>query len=147
MSQENPATIQGRCLCGAVRFAATPLRRSMSVCHCSMCRRWAGGVGMMVACSPELRLEGEDALGVYRSSGWGERVFCQRCGSSLFWRAQAGSTLMVSAQAFDDPGAFELELEIFVDDQPCNYAFAQPTRRLTGAEAFAAFAPGQQKTP
>lgn len=137
----------GHCLCGAVRFRATPLSRAMSVCHCSLCRRWAGGVGMAVACDPALQLDDDSALGVYRSSEWGERVFCRACGSSLFWRARDGSALMVSAQAFDDPSVFELTLEIFVDDQPCNYAFAQSTRRLTAAQTLATFATRDQQTP
>ncbi|WP_263143890.1 GFA family protein [Pseudomonas sp. RIT-PI-AD] len=139
MNVETSSALGGRCLCGAVNFSATPLSLTMSACHCAMCRRWAGGVGMAVACAPALRIDDSSALGIYRSSGWGERGFCKACGSSLFWRARDGSALVVSAMAFEDPAQFELKTEIFVDEQPCNYAFAQPTRRLTGAEALAAF--------
>lgn len=34
--------MKGTCLCGAVSIIA-PEQTRASVCHCSMCRRWAGG--------------------------------------------------------------------------------------------------------
>jgi hypothetical protein len=32
--------LNGHCLCGGVRFQATPAKPKMGVRHCSMCRRW-----------------------------------------------------------------------------------------------------------
>jgi hypothetical protein len=46
---------------------------------------------------------------------------------------------VVSAQAFDDPSQFKLASEIFIDDQPGNYAFANQTTRMTGQEFIAQF--------
>ncbi|MBO6755559.1 MAG: GFA family protein [Roseibium sp.] len=136
--------LSGGCLCGAVRFAAVPDKTEMGVCHCSMCRRWTGGTFMAVGCGQSVELDGEDALGVYRSSDYGERVFCSKCGSTLFWRMADGSHTSVSAQAFDDPSVFDFTTEIFVDEQPANYAFANKTRKMTGPEVFAYFAKKQE---
>ena len=110
----------------------------MGVCHCSMCRRWSGGTFMAVECGANVDIEDESALGIFSSSDWGERVFCKSCGSTLFWRMRDGSTTVVAAQAFDDPGAFAFTSEIYVDEKPHNYDFANNTRKMTGAEFLAA---------
>jgi hypothetical protein len=139
--------LPGGCLCGAVRFTAAPEKPEMGVCHCEMCRRWTGGAFMVVSCgtSRDVDIEDETALGVYKSSGHGERVFCSKCGSTLFWRMADGSHVAVSAQAFDDPSVFSFTTEIFVDEQPANYAFANDTTRMTGPEVIAFFT--QQQEP
>ncbi len=135
--------LSGGCLCGAVRFRAEPVNDEMGVCHCAMCRRWSGGTYMAVACGSSVAFENEDTLGIYRSSDYGERVFCKTCGSTIAWRLQDGSHTSLSAQAFDDPSVFRLTTEIFVDEQPGNYALAGETRRMTGPEVFALYAPKQ----
>ena len=139
--------LKDECLCGAVRFTAQPEKAEMGVCHCSMCRRWTGGTYMAVDCGSQdkVQIEGDEALGVYRSSDHGERVFCTKCGTSLFWRLADGSHVSASAQSFDDPSVFKFNMEIFVDEQPNNYAFANETRRLTGPEVIAYFT--QQQEP
>ncbi|MBB3974383.1 GFA family protein [Hansschlegelia beijingensis] len=126
----------GRCLCGAARFAARPATGEVDVCHCGMCRRWAGGVFMAAACD-DVALADEAAFGVYRSSEYGERLFCRTCGSSLIWRMQDGSSAHVAVSAFDDPAGFVFAKEIFIDDKPAFYDFANDTRRLTAAEFMA----------
>ncbi|MBN9670787.1 GFA family protein [Roseibium aggregatum] len=139
--------LSGGCLCGSVRFSARPENGEMAVCHCSMCRHWSGGAFMAVSCGTmdSIEVKGEDTLGVYKSSDYGERVFCAKCGSNLMWRMADGSHTSVAAQAFDDPSAFKFTTEIFVDEQPANYAFANDTRKMTGPEVFALFA--QQQDP
>ncbi len=136
--------LSGGCICGAVRFAATPASDEMGVCHCSLCRRWSGGAGFLgVDCGAAVTVENEDMLGIYKSSNYGERVFCKACGSTLFWRMQDGSDIVVSAQAFDTPGVFRFTSEIFVDEKPDNYTFANETKKMTSAEFFAAYAAQQ----
>ncbi len=131
--------LRGHCLCGAVKFTAAPSRMEMGVCHCSMCRRWSGGVFMGVQCGSDVKVGDEGQVTAYKSSGYGERCFCTTCGATLFWRLQGGALHVVSAQAFDDPGAFKFVSEIFVDEQPANYCFANDAKRLTGPEFIAAF--------
>ncbi|MAC08157.1 MAG: aldehyde-activating protein [SAR116 cluster bacterium] len=136
--------LSGGCLCGKVRFSAAPAARDMGVCHCSMCRRWSGGAFMAVDCGDTVEFAEGAEPGVYVSSDYGERVFCAQCGSSLMWRMRDGSHASVSAQAFDAPEVFALTTEIFVDEQPSGYAFANSTRKMTGAEVFALYAPNQE---
>ncbi|VTO14453.1 GFA family protein [Brevundimonas vancanneytii] len=129
--------LNGRCLCGAVRFSATP-KGGMHACHCEWCRRTSGGVSLSVDCGDTVEVEGP--LTTYDSSDWAERQFCSACGSNLFWRLKAGGMAMVSVQAFDDPSAFAFDSEIYIDAKPANYAFAGDHTRMTGAEVEALYA-------
>jgi hypothetical protein len=132
----NEKAHSGRCLCGAVRFTARPKSDEMAICHCRMCRRWSGGAFMAVDCSQGFEIEEDRSVGVYQSSDWGERGFCKTCGSTLFWRMRDGSSVHVSAQAFDHPEDFELTLEIFIDEKPANFSFANATKKMTGADVM-----------
>ncbi|UHD43706.1 GFA family protein [Aureimonas altamirensis] len=138
-----PVALTGGCLCGAVRFTATPRKHEMDVCHCSMCRKWTAGMFMAVPCGDSVRVEDESSLKAFASSEWGERVFCPECGTSLFWRLRDRSETMVSMQAFDEITSFRFVEEIFIDEKPALYDFRNDTRKLTGAEVMAAFAAGQ----
>jgi hypothetical protein len=131
--------LSGQCLCGAVKFTATPADGTMDACHCSMCRRWCGAPMMTVFCN-DVRVADESALGIYVSSDWAERCFCTKCGSSLFWRTRDHKMFTVSAHAFDHPEQFPFTVEIFIDEKPANYAFANATKKMTGAEVAAQFA-------
>lgn len=136
--------LKGGCMCGAVRFSAVPEKMEMGVCHCSKCRRWSGGTFMAVGCET-VDFEDESQLKVFESSDWGERLFCNTCGSTLLWRMKTGEHFALSVQAFDDPGAFKFTSQIFVDEKPDTYAFADETINMTGAEFFASFAPPESK--
>jgi hypothetical protein len=98
---------------------------------------------MAVGVGDTLKVKDDSALGVYQSSPYGNRCFCKACGSTLFWRANDGSMAVVAAQAFDDPAQFALVSEIYIDNQPGNYAFANHTTRMTGAEFMAVFMASQ----
>lgn len=140
----NSARLEGRCLCGSVRFLAKPVSDEMGACHCSMCRQWSGGVFLSVDCGNSLEIIKGDDLGFYGSSAWGERGFCKACGSTLMWRMRDGSHNVVSIQAFENPSQFKFGSEIFIDSKPENYAFANDTRKMTEAEVLAAYAPTQE---
>ncbi|KAA0970671.1 GFA family protein [Aureimonas fodinaquatilis] len=135
--------LSGGCLCGNVRFSAVPEKLEMDVCHCSMCRKWSGGVFMAVPCGDSVEFVKSDTLETYKSSEWGERLFCRACGSSLFWRLQSPHQYVVAMHAFDDISQFHFAEEIFIDEKPAHYSFSNDTRKLTGAEVMAAFAAGQ----
>ncbi len=148
MSEATPGNMSGGCLCGAVRFAATPADREVGVCHCSMCRRWTAGPFMVRDCGTSLTIEDRAHLGEYRSSEWAERGFCKACGTPLYYRLIDKDTYFVSAEAFDDVKDITLTSQIFIDEKPDYYEFANKTQLMTGAEVFAAFAPpadGQAK--
>lgn len=129
-------TMTGQCLCGAVRFSAQDVRRKTGACHCGQCRRWASGPYCAVPAG-SVRFEGEDSLGRYRSSGWAERGFCKSCGSSLFYRMVEDDRYMMAVGSFDDQSRFELAFQVFIDEKPGFYSFAQETATSTGDDFFA----------
>jgi hypothetical protein len=132
-------TMTGGCLCGAVRFSAAPNNRDVGACHCGMCRRWAAGPFLGLDCADTLKIDDDTNLGVYRSSEWAERCFCKKCGTPLFYRLVGRGLHVVSAEAFDDRQGFAFASQIFIDDKPAYYDFANKTHNMTGAEVFAAF--------
>jgi len=136
------AELKGRCLCGSVRFRITTTAREFGACHCTMCRRWSGGPFLAVE-AENLTVDDDGHLGVYRSSEWAERCFCSTCGTALFYRLVSGGFHAVSLEALDDPSGFAFTSQIFVDEKPAYYDFANATKTMTGPEVFAAFMPAQ----
>ncbi|MGI9521635.1 MAG: GFA family protein [Hyphomicrobiaceae bacterium] len=139
-----PATTRmrrGACLCRAVLFELKLRNDDVHICHCTMCQRWSGGVFLGLEAVTQPNFTSETALGVYQSSDWAERLFCTKCGTSLFWRSQDGAHWVVSAQAIEDGAHCRLESQIFIDEKPNYYNFAEPTQTLTGAEFMAMRSP------
>ena len=133
----------GGCLCGAVRFEASDVH-SVACCHCSMCRRWAGGP--MFAVEPRaVRFTGA-APAVYRSSDWAERGFCRTCGSNLFYRYLETGDYFVNPFALDDLPELEFRLQVFIDEKPAFYDFANQTTKKTGAELVADYTRAREGT-
>ena len=127
-------TMTGGCLCGAVRFE-TEASGEVGVCHCGQCRRWASGPWLSVQCE-NVRFEGEENLARYASSDWAERGFCKRCGSNLFYRILKDPFCMLAAGTFDDQSRFHLTHQVFIDEKPAYYDFAQETRTSVGDDFF-----------
>lgn len=80
--------------------------------------------------------QADDTLSWYRSSDKGERGFCARCGSTLFWRSPGAVGISVSANALGDDHGLALTQHIWVDDQPDWYAFADDRPRRTAAQCL-----------
>lgn len=129
--------ITGKCLCGGVRFELRGDVGDAHLCHCKMCRRWGGGMPLVV-CGGEVHLLADETLKWWKSSPWGERGFCGVCGSSLFWRTQDGGHFIANVGALDDDNAITTIGEhIYIDEKPAFYQTADDAPRLSGA-AFAA---------
>lgn len=135
----HPATHTGQCLCRAITLHAT-LDGEVAVCHCTMCRNWTGGPFFTLECDSDVRIDGEAYLGVYDSSEWAQRGFCRQCGSHLFYRLKQGGLMALSAGIFPQD-SLHLAKQIFIEEKPAHYRFANPTLELTGAQVFAAFEP------
>ncbi len=87
MAESEVRTINGACLCEAVRFEVDLPTLFCAHCHCTMCQRahGAGYVTWIGVPYERFRLvEGAERLIEYKSSDHGRRRFCGTCGSSLF---------------------------------------------------------------
>ena len=96
---------------------------------------------MEIDCGTDVEIQGIDSVTVFDSSAWAERGFCSRCGSHLFYRIKETGQHMVPVGLFDIDTELEFEMQVFVDERPDYYRFANQTEELTGAELFAKFAP------
>lgn len=132
--------MKGSCLCGAVSITA-PERTDITACHCSMCRRWGGGPALAFSAGADVSFEGEDNIVRYKSSDWAERGFCGTCGSHLFYFFQGTGDYYLYPGTFDNESGFELKEQIFIDNKPGGYSFANETKDMTEAEFVAQFAP------
>lgn len=138
--------MSGKCLCGGVTFTAVAVGSDVGVCHCTMCQRWAAGPMLAIEIDPgSLKVADDACLGVYQSSEWGERLFCTTCGTPMFWRSRDGRHAVASAGALDDKSGLNFASQIFIDEKPDYYAFANDTAKMTGAEFIAMITAGTKK--
>ena len=129
---------EGKCLCGVVHIAGQSTAE-VGACHCKTCRRWSGGPFMEVNCGADVTIEGEDKVTVFDSSEWAERGFCSVCGTHLFYRLKGNGMYIVPVGLFDDDPDLTFATQVFIDEKPGYYRFAEATKDLTGAEVFAMF--------
>lgn len=115
-------SLEGGCLCGAVRFTARGRFGEVSVCHCSQCRRWHGAPGPYTSVRRDrLSFANQRGLAWYRSSDRARRGFCRECGTSLFWEAPAQNHTAIALGAFDGPTGLAQAIHIFVADKGDSY--------------------------
>lgn len=81
--------IEGSCLCGAVGYQYEGDFGTITVCHCSDCRK-AQGSSSVIAAPVERGMfrwtRGEELIAEFESSPGKKRAFCSRCGSPLYSR-------------------------------------------------------------
>ena len=134
--------LSGGCLCGAVRFTASPETHNYTACHCDMCTKVSGGTAYLsLHCGPDVEIEDDTQIGIYSSSHWAERHFCKNCGTPLFYKFKKTGEHGISVGVFDNSDDFEMVTQYFTDTKPAHYSFSNETKNMTRAEVFAAFAP------
>jgi len=133
--------MNGGCLCGAIRITANTASNSVGACHCGMCRRWGGGPFMEVNCGDDVSIDGKENVSVFDSSAWAERGFCSICGTHLFYRIKETKQHMMPVGLFGENDKLDFDTQVFIDEKPPYYRFADETKEMTGAEVFALYAP------
>ncbi len=110
----------GRCLCGAVTYEVRGPLRDIVLCHCVECRRWGGHVGafastraehLAVTAASDLRWVASP-----ESARQAERAFCDRCGSSLFWKARDAERIGIAAGTLDQPTGLRVAAHIYTHE-------------------------------
>ena len=135
--------MDGRCLCGKVTFSS-PDAREIGACHCGYCRRWGGGPLLAVHCGPNLQHSGVEHIAVFRSSDWAERAFCKLCGSHLYYKLLTTGEYFVPAGTFNADD-FVMASQIYIDNKPPYYSFANDTPMLTEQQVIEQFGKAEEK--
>jgi len=131
----------GGCLCGAITYRVRADLPDPSACHCGMCRRHHGALGVYTSAPvAAFSVEGWAQVAWYRSSDAGERGFCPHCGSKLFWRKPGGEGgyLDITMGSLARPTGLRLAQHIFVAHQ------GDYEGLMTRAECYAGTVLGQQ---
>ena len=119
---ERSHPIRGGCLCGGVRYELTARFRRANLCHCSRCRKHSGAAASAqgrVSESGFVLLQGHDLLVSYTQPGHMAKVFCRRCGSSLFGGTWPdGPEVSVRLGTLDDDPGVRPSYHSFTDDVP-----------------------------
>ena len=102
---KNLPPLGGGCLCGSVRYEATPDHRDGYYCHCRMCQLAVGNTraAFINLRKAEVRWSGTPAY--YASSKIARRGFCPQCGTPLSFEYLDSERMDLTAGSLDDPSA------------------------------------------
>ena len=112
-------TINGGCLCGAIRYEVSGDPLAKIACHCRACQYVAGGAPTLVAVFPHSTLTITKGVPktYWSTADSGETVgrsFCEVCGTPLFAapKRNPGFTA-VKVGSLDDPSTFAVQADIW----------------------------------
>jgi hypothetical protein len=140
--------IQGRCLCGGVKFQIDGRISPLQYCHCTRCRKKTGSAfAAAVAAKTDhfAWVAGEDLVERYEAPIIEAppayvATFCRRCGSPVPNDDRERPFIVIEAGLLDDPPTIQPFRHIFVgkkapwyeirDDLPQFDAHVPPEQRL-----------------
>ena len=116
-------SIQGGCLCKAVRYESTSDPMVTRVCWCRVCQYIAAGNGTVNVFFPtdSFTVQGETSTytSVADSGNVIFRRFCAKCGTPLFTAAEVRPHIIgVRAGTLDDPNLVEPAVTIWASSAP-----------------------------
>lgn len=115
---EKIVSLQGGCLCGAVRYQATGKLLQVAHCHCEACRRSTGAAFATGVCFPvEAVIWTHQEPISFQSSENFARLFCPHCGSSVAQHNQSTGTMWPLVGTLDHPESVAPESHMFTKDQ------------------------------
>lgn len=112
-------SLQGGCMCGAVRYEAAEEPFNVTLCHCVDCRRASGAPALAWFSVRRAALRWTRGSPTRNASSPGvERLFCSQCGTQLTWHgADASGEIDVTLCSLDDPDAIAPADHTFASQQ------------------------------
>ena len=114
-------TIEGGCLCGAVRYVASAAPTTSMICHCRSCSRSASAPAVAWVTFPQAAFAfTKGRPRAFRSSAAARRTFCADCGAPLTYEHdERPDEIDVTTCSLDAPQAFPPEYHAWLaDDLP-----------------------------
>jgi hypothetical protein len=99
--------LDGGCLCGGVRYRATPSHRDGYYCHCRMCQLAFGNTRVAYFNLRKSEVQWLAPPAYYASSKIARRGFCPTCGTPLSFEFLDSERMDLSAGSLDDPSAMK----------------------------------------
>lgn len=109
--------LQGRCLCGAVKFTVADKFQYALYCHCSECRRFSGSLFSVQGGvnGDQLTIDkGTDKIVRYQKTEQSTLCFCEVCGSSLFVEKPQWGKVHIRYGVLEPMPALQPQAHIFV---------------------------------
>lgn len=124
------------CLCGKILIQVKEIPHEVGACHCSMCRKWGSGPLLTIEAgtAADIVISNEQFISRYHSSEWAERGFCSICGSNLFYHLIPTDSYSIPIDLFENQEEAMLTAEVYYDQKPNYYDFANKTKKQTEAE-------------
>jgi hypothetical protein len=128
--------VNGGCLCGRVRYEATPDHRDGYYCHCRMCQLAFGNTRAAYLNLPKDQVRWLSPPAHYASSKIAQRGFCSNCGTPLTFEFHDSESMDLSIGSLDDPSAFKPTVHWSVETRIENWHADDglPGRRLDANE-------------
>jgi hypothetical protein len=135
-------------MCGAIRYELASDPFDCGWCHCRTCQLISGSPAMVFASVPieDFRwTDGESEVSDVKSSSFGRRKFCSRCGTPFLMQVDhQPETVDFSVATLDNPDVVAPSFHIFWsskiksfdpgDTLPRHDRFRENTRGLEGTE-------------
>lgn len=114
------ATVEGGCLCGAVRYRVDGQPSVSNVCHCRSCARASGAPAVAwVTFARDQFAVIRGAPAAFASSPPVTRRFCRACGTALTYEhADRPLEVDVTTRTLDDPDLFPPTFHAWLSDAP-----------------------------
>lgn len=127
-------SLEGGCLCGAVRYRVRAPFPEVIACHCRQCRRMSGHYFAATAARREaFEMTKAEGLAWYQTSAASRRGFCRLCGSSLFFDHGPDEPIGIAAGSLDNDEGLELAVHIYVDEAGGYYDLRDDAEQFTAA--------------
>lgn len=111
--------MDGRCICGALRYRLMEPPMFTQCCHCSWCQRETGSAFAVNALIETARVEVDGPIverSIPSASGRGQiLVQCAGCGTTIYGHYGGGgrAVAFVRTGTLDDPAAFPPDIHIY----------------------------------
>ena len=99
--------VEGGCLCGRVRYRATPENRDGYYCHCRMCQLAFGNTRAAYFNLRKSEVQWRAEPAYYASSKIARRGFCAHCGTPLSFEFLDSQRMDLSVGSLDEPSLFK----------------------------------------
>ena len=112
-------TVQGGCVCGAIRYELQGEPIVHAACHCRACQYIGGGAPSLVAIYPSeaLTIKQGTPKTYFSKADSGAivgRSFCETCGTPLFAGPRDDSPMIaVKPGSLDDSSRFKVQIDIW----------------------------------
>ena len=136
---DNPsAPLTGGCLCGHVRYEATPDHRDGYYCHCRMCQLAFGNVRAAYVNLRKSEVRWLQPPAYYALSKIAKRGFCRDCGTPLTFEFHQSERMDIAVGSLDDPSAVKPTTHFAVESRIENWHHDDglPGKRLDAIESI-----------